>query len=123
MADEMSTNSEMSISVMRTPICHPKLAGEGIKYAWGCAKQFYQNLTIDQKQGVDKFRLSVSESLSRSVLTKERIRKFSLRARRYILSYYVFENLQALSAAGGNTGLGEINHFLKEEGERPLNHS
>ena len=123
MADEMSKcettihNSKMSIAVLRTPICHPEPAGEGIEYTWGCAKQYYRNLNINRKRGVDKFRESVAEALSSAVLSKARIRKFSRQARRYILSYYVFENLRVLSADAGNSGLDEISDFLKEEGE------
>ena len=33
---------EMGALVDCTPKCHCKLAGEGIKYSWGCAKNHYQ---------------------------------------------------------------------------------
>lgn len=53
-AREMS-DGDISMSVDRTPKCHPELAGEGIEYSWGVAT--------------------------------DRIRKFSRRAREYIVAY------------------------------------
>lgn len=32
---------QIGISILRTPKCHPELAGEGIEYRWGCAKGKY----------------------------------------------------------------------------------
>ena len=32
----------MGVSVDRTPKCHCELAGEGIEYSWGCAKNSYR---------------------------------------------------------------------------------
>ena len=31
----------MGVMIDRTPKCHCELAGEGIEYAWGCAKNHY----------------------------------------------------------------------------------
>jgi hypothetical protein len=32
---------EMGLFMDRTPKCHCELAGEGIEYAWGCAKNYF----------------------------------------------------------------------------------
>jgi hypothetical protein len=34
--------SEMGVFMDRTPKCHCELAGEGVEYAWGCAKNHYR---------------------------------------------------------------------------------
>ena len=82
----------LGVVVDRTPKCHPELAGEGIEYAWGCAKGFYRRLPIKDKRGKEKFRESVRNSLLRqTTLTTIRMRKFSKRARAYIVAYNSIE--------------------------------
>jgi hypothetical protein len=78
----------LGVEVDRTPKCHCELAGEGIEYAWGCAKNYYRRLLLEQKQGKEKFLESVRESISRNVVTRERAQKFARRARWYILGYH-----------------------------------
>lgn len=117
MAIGMSEGTGITITVERTPICHPELAGEGIEYSWGCSKQTYRNLPIEKKKGAVNFRESVRHCLSKNVLSIERIRKFSRRARRYILSYYVFENMNELEKTNDDDQLREISSFIKAEGE------
>ena len=78
-----------NVSVERTPICHAELAGEGIEYTWGYAKLIYRRLPLSMKKTRALFEASVKGCLSGEKLTKERIRKFAQRARRYIFSYYV----------------------------------
>lgn len=86
----------MGVSVDRTPKCHPELAGEGIEYAWGCAKGAYRRMDIVMKRGKDNFRESVRKSLDNlSILTLPRMRKFSKRARQYIRAYQVIEERQS----------------------------
>ena len=75
--------------VDRTPKCYCVLAGEGIKYSWGCAKNIYCRTPLKKKQGKDNFRSVVQECLSREkVLTTQRVRLFSRRAHAYICAYY-----------------------------------
>ena len=84
---EITANS-LGVLIERSPKCHPELAGEGIEYSWGCSKAYYRNLTLSQKKGYDNFRQSVRKSMSKDVLSMERIRLFSKKARRYIVTYY-----------------------------------
>ena len=40
----------LGISVHRSPKCHSKLAGEGIEYSWGFAKNWYRRLPLKLKR-------------------------------------------------------------------------
>jgi hypothetical protein len=116
-AAAMFSNIAICITVERTPICHPELAGEGIEYSWGCAKQTYRNLPIEKKRGVKNFcNSSVSHCLSKAALLVECIQKFFCCARRYILVYYVFENMKELGETNDNI-LDEISFFIRGEGK------
>jgi hypothetical protein len=45
-------------------------------------------LRLHDKRGKEKFRAAVAKCLDREILTRERVRKFSRRARQYICAYY-----------------------------------
>ena len=79
---------QMGIIVDPTPKCHPELAGEGIEYAWGCAKGSYRRLPIKEKKSKQNFKKSVKKVLLEEVLSTNRIRMFSRRARQYTLAYF-----------------------------------
>jgi hypothetical protein len=81
------------VLVDRSPKCHPEVAGEGIEeYSWGCAKGKYRCLPLADKRRKENFRNYVHECLDRSdVLTIERQRMFSKRARQYMLAYHSIE--------------------------------
>jgi hypothetical protein len=83
-----SMGRSLGVLIDRTPKCHPELAGEGIEYSWGCAKNFYRRLPLDEKRRKEKFMGSVRRSMEREVLNQERVIKFSKRAREYIMSYH-----------------------------------
>jgi hypothetical protein len=78
---------EMGVLIDRTPKCHCELAGEGIEYSWGCAKNMYRRQPLKTKRSVDKFRATVKKCFTREVITIERVRLFSQRARAYMLAY------------------------------------
>jgi hypothetical protein len=46
----------LGVTVDRTPKCHCELAGEGIEYSWGCAKNFYRQQPIREKRKKENFR-------------------------------------------------------------------
>jgi hypothetical protein len=50
----MSQGTGIEVTVERTPIFHPELAGKGIEYSWGCAKQTYRSMRIEQKMWFSK---------------------------------------------------------------------
>ena len=76
-----------------------KIAGEGIEYAWACAKNKYRTILLENKKGKENFIRSVRLCTSTCVLTRERVQKFARRARRYIMGYHVLH----LSSQQGNT--------------------
>jgi hypothetical protein len=39
----------MGVVVDRSPKCHAEIAGEGIEYSWGCAKNHYRRVLLDKK--------------------------------------------------------------------------
>ena len=78
----------LGVTVDRTPKCHPEIAGEGIEYCWAAAKMSYCQLRISEKRTKAKFHNSVKISTDRNkVLTLAMQRKFSRRARQYMLVY------------------------------------
>jgi hypothetical protein len=79
---------------MLTPKCHAELAGEGIEYLWGRAKGTYRSLSLNQKKGKDTFKASVQYCLSDEVITRDRVRKFSRRARQYLIAYHAYDSKQ-----------------------------
>jgi hypothetical protein len=68
---------ETGIMIGRTPKCHCELAGEGIKYAWGCAKNHYRHQPLKHKRGKDNFGQTVRKCFARQVVTTEQVRLFS----------------------------------------------
>ena len=91
----------LGVKVERTPKCHPEIAGEGIEYDWGCAKGVYRRLPISEKRTKIKFRESVEKSMdSTEVLTIERRRLFSKRAREYMLAYSILDKEEMGSSEG-----------------------
>ena len=108
----------LSVLVDRTPKCHPEIAGEGVEYAWGAAKLYYRRLRISMKRTKDKFRKSVKMSTDRNtILTIERQRKFSKRARQYMLAYRAIDIQRRKEVKTGETPGAEtkLSHTLLEK--------
>ena len=101
------------MEVDRSTRCHPELAGEGIEYSWARAKGIYRRARLAQKKGKENFKslvvdcLSTDEGEGKGGLRPEMIRKFSRRARHYILAYFYLEY--------------EQEHRIDEEGLHELN--
>ena len=66
---------------------HAEYAGEDIEYLWGLSKAMYRKKILCYKKGKQNFDALVSKCISRTVLTKDVVRKFSQRARSYMLTY------------------------------------
>jgi hypothetical protein len=78
---------DLGFLVEKSPKCHPENAGEGVEYSWGCSKAYYRNMKFEDKKGYSNFRKSVRKAISNEVLTTARVRSFSAKARRYIITY------------------------------------
>jgi hypothetical protein len=88
-----STGRVLSVLIDRTPECHCELAGEGIEYSWGCAKNRYRTEKLSEKRTKANFLKTVRMCVSQQVLTVARVRLFSKRARRYIMAYHTMHNV------------------------------
>jgi hypothetical protein len=97
-----SMGREMGVLVDHTPKCHCELAGEGIEYSWGCAKNHYRRLPLALKKGKQQFRETVRKCFSREVITIERVHLFSQRARAYTLAYYAMRQQQLSTGSDEN---------------------
>ena len=90
-----SIGREMGVFVDWIPKCHCELAGEGIKYSWGCAKNFDNRVSLKRKEGKENFRSVVQKSMSTDkVSTTKRIRHFSRWARQYIYIMCINKDLE-----------------------------
>ena len=80
---------QLGLRVLFTPKFHCEFAGEGIEYNWARAKAKMRTTPLREKKGRVNFIALVMKCICpETVLTKERIRKFSARARAYICTYY-----------------------------------
>jgi hypothetical protein len=80
--------SLQQLGVDRTPKCHPGLVtGEGIAYAWGAAKLYYQKQLLKDKRNKSVYEELVKRSLSDQILSLQFMQQCSRRARRYIPAY------------------------------------
>ena len=83
--------NKLCVRLLLTPKCHPEIAGRGIEYSWGYSKlrfrfTFNNGVAKDIKENVQK-------SLAREVITTNRVRKFSRKAREYKLTYSLLASL------------------------------
>ena len=83
---------KLGVEVILTPKCHAEIAGEGVEYMWACLKGHYRAMGLKDKKGKDKFMASVKKCLSDEVLPTPCLRKFSRRARQYMIAYHTFDS-------------------------------
>jgi hypothetical protein len=76
-----------------SPKYHCKLAGLWIDYSWGLSKKWYRHLLMAEKRSSQAFRASVQNSLQR--LTIEQVQLFAAKARRYMLTYNMYDDDQS----------------------------
>ena len=92
----------MGVTIDRTPKCHPELAGKGIKYAWAIAKLHYRKAPISDERTKAKFKILVEESTSIRVLSINKIRACSRKARTYMKLYKAMEDIKMDDSALAN---------------------
>ena len=86
--------NRMGVSLDRSPKCHPELAGEGIEYLWAIAKIYYRKTDINKKRSKSLFHSLVSSVTDpKTVLSINRVRGSSKKARDYMILYHVFDNI------------------------------
>jgi hypothetical protein len=80
---------ELQVQVLFTPKFHAEMAGEGIEYSWGHSKGLYRRKPLQRKRKRASFEALVDECTDvHTVMTHERVRKFSARARAYLCTYH-----------------------------------
>ena len=77
---------------------HAEYAGEGIEYCWGYSKALYRKYPLASKKGKENFDKLLAQCISMETITKDLVRKFSARARRYMLTY---KSLELMEKQGG----------------------
>ena len=110
--------SSLGVKVLITTKYHAEYAGEGIEYSWGAAKAIYQRYPLYSKKGKVNFIGLVSKCISREVLTADLIRKFSRRARNYMLTYKSLEMI--VDDDGGEQNMNTILHSRIENLQKSL---
>ena len=84
-AIEFGSGIAANMTVWFTPNFHCELARNGIEYSWGASKRIYRCHSIYLKRLTANFEKLVTQLLG--YITKDMCRKFSAKARRYILAY------------------------------------
>lgn len=90
LGEQLSERHGINIHILATTKYHCEFAGDGVEYGWGYGKKVFRRIPLAQKKGKTAFWDCVKSSL-RSV-TVNHMRKFSAKARRYMLTYKVFDN-------------------------------
>jgi len=87
---DLSLQNNRKFDILVTPKYHCELAGDGIECGWGYSKKTYRRYPLKAKRTKKQFEEKVKDSLkSVSVQT---MRRFSARARRYMLTYQLYDN-------------------------------
>jgi hypothetical protein len=105
----------LGVMIEHTPKYHAELAGEGVEYDWGCAKQRYRRQPLARKKTLEKFRSLVKECFGREYLTESIVRKTARRARAYICAYQWLDNgADGLPDTAGEISLAKIEQLSKQ---------
>lgn len=105
-AQEIVCKQGMNVIVDRTPKCHPELAGEGIEYTWDNSKSYIRGVPIGKRRRAADFLHHVHMALSQEEganLNKNKVRKFSARARDYVAAYYILHENDDIERSNKST--------------------
>ena len=84
-------------SLLRSPKCHPEVAGEGVEYNIAHAKIYIRSISWQKRTNIREFQKYVLLAFSRrggANITEHRSIAFSRRARDYIIAYYLLHCCQ-----------------------------
>ena len=85
---------DCKIHLIRSPKCHPEIAGEGIEYDWAAAKSKYRRAPLAAKANLKSFKALVHKCLKS--LDLDCRYSFSARAWEYMLEYDVLAHWETL---------------------------
>jgi hypothetical protein len=104
---------QRGVQVFITPKFHCEIAGEGIEYSWAVAKGKYRRMPLALKKGTKvQFHQLVKDCVTQDVLTTERVRKLSRRAKAYICAYYYLERNKEQDGSVKPASLPEIERLM-----------
>ena len=78
---------QLGTTIICTPKYHAEIAGEGIEYCWGLAKNWFKRLPLKERKTRAQFESRVNEAISHSVVSVKRARGSARRQRSYVLAY------------------------------------
>jgi hypothetical protein len=84
----------IGVLIVHTPKFHCELAGDGIEYSWAYGKGDFRRQPIQERKGIQNFHAMVQRCTSSDVITKERVVRFSRRARAYTCTYYALDQMK-----------------------------
>jgi hypothetical protein len=80
--------------MIKSPKCHPEVAGTGIEYIWGFSKSRFRNKTNDGvPKNLEKNILKSLSIIGTENLCHERVMRYARKSRDYIMAYKaIYEN-------------------------------
>lgn len=108
--------SKLGCEAIITTKYHAEFAGEGIEYTWGLSKLHFRRYPLEQKDSKQRFHALVRKCISREILTKDVVRRFSRRARSYMIAYRILED----DMTSGRFKESEISHHRIEHMKKSL---
>ena len=88
----LSIFQELGAQAVITKIFHAEYAGKDVEYYWGYSKSLYRKYHLASNKGKTNVYKLVAKCISREVITKYLVRKFSRRARGYMVTYKILED-------------------------------
>ena len=89
-----ANTNEIGMNVDLTLKCHPELEGEGIERMWACIKNLYRRKEMIEKRGKEMFISAVKDLLNFATDNVKLSRKFSKKARSYMISHDTLDKEQ-----------------------------
>ena len=104
---------EMGVRIECSPKYHPKIAGEGIKFCWGLAKNFYCAKCLEEKK---RELVETGEGMYLQPISDYncKLRRFGRRICRYMLAYLGIEHAKTKQVDGSLTQFYEFDLKVPE---------
>ena len=106
---------ELGVAIECSPKYHPEIAGEGIEFCWGIAKNFYRKMRLEDKKRRENWLKLVSKcTCNKDVITIASVRNFGKRIRRYMLAYLSIDTVKTKQAEGSLQHFYDIDFKIPE---------
>ena len=98
---------------LKSPPCHPELAGQGIEYCWGYTSTVFRTINDCTAAHLES---NVAKALSKEYLTMSRVWKYQRRTRDYMRMYIQLANKISVDGAVKES----INQVMLEKSRKDL---